>query len=717
MRKRDVGVLVLCCLGLLVSFQHEGALSIRRGFVVPIVDDSSKDRLLPSPVVTDLDGDGKNEVLLLTTRETLSLINPALIRRSHFEFTELHAKEEAHFMANCIGFGAGYLQKYNASTVKDRKQVVVAVLDDYTVLGYNHRLELLWHERLPDQDGGLFTPSHASVLVLSHDVHREDAGMVVIGVDTRSAEDRDGRRALGQLHFSYFALNGGDGAMRWKHDASSFHDPDATKTYPQHSYKLSAQHLEHHSGEQDWTVYRRSMMAVFPHAHRHIHDTQLRIHHFSKKLSAKELEERKKKRKAPTSSHKPGKPLAGGGDDNYGELGDRLAGFAGLLQEKLQAPHSHEEHIHHPNVIVAHLAEGIEVLHLYTGRTLCQFGPLQPGHVYDDVNGDTAIDSIHTTVQRPRLTHRSRSEHVQDVTPICAGTVDSGTLGMARENLWNGTICMRGGVLRHFEVLKALLRQGEHQVDEEEEAPDFLQDWGSRDHFDETTKAAPPLVLHHRVHEVKGLRRIRSTVVFYINSGLLTCVDPSTKRILWQTETDSTFSSHEEGLGANENLEDADGLSLRGAVVHDQTHLRHFPHLVPFSVPASHSTLPASKVGSVRSVATTKDKPYILVVGDNVLTAVRSDNGKVEEEVDLDETVIAPLVLGDFNSDGTRDIIAVSHNAYYGFITYQQGGTSVLTFLMLSVIGLLALLFISHRYLALADPYFEPSFNPKRSTD
>lgn len=42
-----------------------------------------------------MDGDGKNEVLLLTTRETLSLINPALIRRSHFEFTELHAKEEA----------------------------------------------------------------------------------------------------------------------------------------------------------------------------------------------------------------------------------------------------------------------------------------------------------------------------------------------------------------------------------------------------------------------------------------------------------------------------------------------------------------------------------------------------------------------------------------------------------------------------------------------
>ena len=167
---------------------------------------------------------------------------------------------------------------------------------------------------------------------------------------------RGHRFGSAQVHFSYYALNGENGELRWKHDASSFHDPDATKTYPQQSYKLSAQHLEHHSGEQDWTVYRRSMMATFPHSHAHPHDTRLAIHHFSKKPSAAELEQRKKQKK-PTAAHKQGKPVRKPGDDNFGEFGDRLAGLTGLVQERLKAPHSHEEHVHHPNVLVAHLPQ------------------------------------------------------------------------------------------------------------------------------------------------------------------------------------------------------------------------------------------------------------------------------------------------------------------------------------------------------------------------
>ena len=198
------------------------------------------------------------------------------------------------------------------------------------------------------------------------------------------------------------------------------------------------------------------------------------------------------------------------------------------------------------------------------------------------------------------------------------------------------------GVLRHFEVLKVMLREGEHQTDDEEE-PDVLEGWGSTNHFDHNTRSAMPLVLHHRVHEVRGLRKMHSTVIFYINTGLLTCVDPAAGRVLWQVETDSVFRGHSEHEGATETLEHGD-MSLRGSTTHDRTRYPHYPHLVPFAVPASHSRNPSSKVGSIRSVATTKDKPYVLVVGDNVLTAVKSDTGKIEEEIDLDEAVIAPLV-------------------------------------------------------------------------
>ena len=75
-------------------------------------------------------------------------------------------------------------------------------------------------------------------------------------------------------------------------------------------------------------------------------------------------------------------------------------------------------------------------------------------------------------------------------------------------------------------------------------------------------------------------------------------------------------------------------------------------------------------------------------------------------------------MLGDFNSDGTTDIVITSRNAYYGYLTYQQGGTNVVTFLMLSLIGLLAILLVSVRCAQFADPYFDTTAClGKRSTD
>lgn len=67
----------------------------------------------------------------------------------------------------------------------------------------------------------------------------------------------------------------------------------------------------------------------------------------------------------------------------------------------------------------------------------------------------------------------------------------------------------------------------------------------------------------------------------------------------------------------------------------------------------------------------------------NVLTAVRSDSGKVEEEVDLDEMVVAPLVLGVrrwpcgwLNSDRLRTSENGIRAADSPMITHPTGFTS-----------------------------------------
>jgi hypothetical protein len=49
--------------------------------------------------------------------------------------------------------------------------------------------------------------------------------------------------------------------------------------------------------------------------------------------------------------------------------------------------------LHAPNVLVAHLEEGIEAVHLYSGRTLCKLHLPAPG-LHADINGDGVLDHV-----------------------------------------------------------------------------------------------------------------------------------------------------------------------------------------------------------------------------------------------------------------------------------------------------------------------------------
>jgi hypothetical protein len=55
-----------------------------------------------------------------------------------------------------------------------------------------------------------------------------------------------------------------------------------------------------------------------------------------------------------------------------------------------------------PNVVVAHQKEGIEAIHLPTGRTLCKLSLLEGG-LHADINGDGVLDhvQVHTSNTTP----------------------------------------------------------------------------------------------------------------------------------------------------------------------------------------------------------------------------------------------------------------------------------------------------------------------------
>ena len=55
-----------------------------------------------------------------------------------------------------------------------------------------------------------------------------------------------------------------------------------------------------------------------------------------------------------------------------------------------------------PNVLVAHLEEGIEAVHLYSGRTLCKLHLPPPG-LHADLNGDGVLDHVQACAVLPLL--------------------------------------------------------------------------------------------------------------------------------------------------------------------------------------------------------------------------------------------------------------------------------------------------------------------------
>jgi hypothetical protein len=126
---------------------------------------------------------------------------------------------------------------------------------------------------------------------------------------------------------------------------------------------LRPQH-EVHSGELDWRSFRASLLLSLPHQWSTREDTSFDLRHYIRRRSGRDRQKDMEEQKQATSFTT--------------EL------FGGLL------PHNDVEHVKSPNAIVAHMRDGIEVIHLYTGRTLCRIGLKRDGaHV--DLNGDGVV--------------------------------------------------------------------------------------------------------------------------------------------------------------------------------------------------------------------------------------------------------------------------------------------------------------------------------------
>lgn len=605
----------------------------------------------------DLNGDGKPEVLSATPNGVLLVLAP---RRPGDGFApalvlseiDLRTLVNSRGPVSVMALSTGYITPRPTDLVRAlRKQVVVAVTNTGHVVVLDHNLKVMWKQDLNDHmptDGKL---EEVAVLITEHAVNKGDRGLVVIGAraepDTLAddVEEDDfleeeiiaeglertmeyGRKKEKKLHevggdggasgrhFSYFAFSGDAGHLRWKHEAVDFHRDMAglqeATVSTQHSLRAAAQLQEGvHYGEASCRDYREAVLSSLPHSWFTSRDTKLHLAHFhrhrahqgAQKEQLSTLASQRQRSRQPPTQNQPGAlspPLA--------------ASVAGKRQ-------AHPP----PNVIVAHVEEGIEAVHLFSGRTVCRLY-LDPYALHVDLNGDGIPDHVHAIGGDAAMLAQQAAEEDADEArahrrhKYCSAVVTSGI--PPKMPLFNGTICrpMRFGLRRARKL-------------------GFID-------------VAPPAALpvpgrggHYR----QQVLRQKTNAVFLTSRGDLTSYS-SSGDLLWQVMSSAFWKPGTIVEQINPDSMDDDSSNEIEAEVIDAE-----PTLVPMAL----------RRHAIPSV--------ILAAGDHEATLV-SEHGHELASFELPEMPIQPLVVTDFNMDGYNDIVVVGREGLYGWAQVRRPG-------------------------------------------
>ena len=336
-------------------------------------------------------------------------------------------------------------------------------------------------------------------------------------------------------HFNYFAFEGKRGALRWKHRASDFMPLgfDHEVTTPQHNYKLELHNQFRHAGESDWRHYRNSVLHSLPHRWTTKEDTKMYTSHFTKNTKRDISRDVQHADAAPArevgffKSTDPIKGAAGAVAARDARIKTRQVSKSAKIEAvKARRGGSAEKAAHalhqskHANVLVVHRKEGIEVLHLHTGRPLLEL-PLPANMVHADLNLDGSIDRVEAVVSENSII-RPEGHRVSDAEDAnhCYAWVTTGT--PPTHALFNESICQP---ISPLGVMMNLMAKGMR---------------GGKG-ADVKLLAAPPIVIN-RAKERDALERNvdMQDAIFYMSDGLISSYSFAGFQN-WQIQTPATF--------------------------------------------------------------------------------------------------------------------------------------------------------------------------------
>ncbi|KAL5557611.1 hypothetical protein UlMin_039847 [Ulmus minor] len=674
MRKRDLAILMLSALAIFFSLQQEGDLAFREAWMhlsdeYPIKFEAQR---LPPPILSDLNGDGKKELLVATHDAKIQVLEPHSLRVDE-GFSNARLLTEVSLLPDKIRVSSGRRPVAMATGVIERprpgrppKQVLVVVTSGWFVMCFDSNLKKLWENNLQEDFPHNSHHREVAISISNYTLKHGDSGLVIVGgrmevqphilLDPfeenaaehrrRNASQTEGSENSGTVdsrYFKFYAFAGGSGLIRWRghNEHVEGHSSDASQLIPQHNYKLDVQALNsRHPGEYECREFRESILGVLPHHWDRREDTLLKLAHFKrhkrktlKKSSGKSITLPFNK---PEEHHPPGKDST-----------KKIPKLIGKVTEharsaKIKKPMPYNPTITNytqlwwlPNVVVAHQKEGIEAVHLASGRTLCKLH-LQEGGLHADVNGDGVLD--HVQAVGGNGAEQTVVSGSMEVLRPCWAVATSGV--PVREQLFNASICHHSpfNLFQHGELARHFGR---------------TQDLASLE------VATPILVPRDDGHRHR--KGSHGDVVFLTNRGEVTSYSPGLHGhgAVWQWHllTGATWS----------NLPSPSGMMEAGTVVPT---LKAFP------------------------LRTHNNREVILAAGDQEAVVI-SPGGSILAMIDLPASPTHALITEDFSNDGLTDIIVVTSTGVYGFVQTRQPGALFFSTLVGCLIVIMGVLFVT----------------------
>jgi hypothetical protein len=177
MRKRDLGILLLAAFAVFFSLHHDGDFFFRESWYhladqdFPIKYEVDR---LPPPLVADLNGDGRPEVLLPTHEAKIQVLQPPHARHLDDEtsFHEARVMAEISLLPDNVRVASGRRPIAMAVGTLDRsyrdadvrKQVLVVVTSGWSVMCFDHNLKKLWEANLQVTNPDMTHPPAAAYM-------------------------------------------------------------------------------------------------------------------------------------------------------------------------------------------------------------------------------------------------------------------------------------------------------------------------------------------------------------------------------------------------------------------------------------------------------------------------------------------------------------------------------------------------------------------------